>query len=110
MADLLNTKKYEVDYDNLVSPGTFPVIYRTIAVSSVSAKRGQALTFKESKYAAAATGDAIVAIAAADIDAADTVADVFVAGAFVADNILVGTAKPTEADKVSAQGNGIYLV
>lgn len=116
MAELLNKKKYEVEYDNLIDPTKFPTIYRTIEVSSVTAVRGQAITFKAASddddpaYAVAASGDAIVAIAANPIAETDTVADVYVAGAFVAANVLVGTAAPTEADKVAAQGNGIYLI
>lgn len=110
MAELLNKKKYEVEFDNLIDPGKFPTVYRTIPVSSVTAAKGAALTYKSGAYKAAATGDSIVAIAAADIASDDTAADVLVAGAFVASSVKVGTAAPTEADKVSAQGNGLYLI
>ena len=110
MAELLNQKKYEVEYDNLVDPVKFPTIYRTIPVSSITAARGAALKFANGAYALAAAGDAIVAIAASPIAATDTVADVYVAGAFVAANVLVGSAAPTEADKVAAQCNGLYLI
>lgn len=115
MAEILNKQGYTVEPDNLVLAGEYPVLHRTIKVTtSAAVKRGTALVLGEAGAVTPATGSetAIIGIAADDFEpeqsADHVVVDAYVSGAFNADKVLGVTVTPAVA--FGAQANGIYIL
>ena len=126
---LLNQTAYEVDGDNLILGGKYPVLMRKITIVNpqVALKRGMAvINSSGTLYIAGATttsggetvtvsGD-IAAILAADADA-DTTHETVEATAYVCCAANAAAVKSinswdatTQAHVLGAQGNGIYLL
>lgn len=115
MAEILNKQAYTVEPDNLVIAGAYPVLHRTIKVTtSAAVKRGTALVLGEAGAVTPATGaeTAIIGITADDFEpeqsADHVVVDAFVSGAFNAAKVVGVTVTPAVA--FGAQANGIYLL
>ena len=115
MAEILNKQGYTVEPDNLVLAGEYPVLHRTIKVTTAAAvKRGTALVLGEAGAVTPATSAEtnIIGIASDDFEpeqsADHVVVDAFVSGAFNAAKVVGVTVTPAVA--FGAQANGIYLL